>query len=143
MTQLEDIPPEVVADAIARAVVDAVGEGGDRESIVRKALARAKGELGLTTAAQPSAERSTAAHIATAGYTAPPSHPNGHGIPAALGSGRRGATTSVGGASVITEGDVLDAVRSGSSELRVAPGVIVTALARDAARDAGLRLLEG
>ncbi len=158
MAQLQDIPPEIVADAVARAVVDAVSEGGDQESIVRRALAGARGALGLaggahapdTSASGPGpivrgdgAASTLAGPIPPTRFSPPAPRPNGHGIPAALGSGRAAGSEAGGGRSVITEGDVLDTVRSGQTELRVAPGVIVTALARDAARDAGLRLVEG
>lgn len=60
-----------------------------------------------------------------------------------MGSGKMDRSANGSGRPLITEADVIAAWRSGQTELRVAPGTIVTALARDAARDAGLRLVEG
>ncbi len=133
MPRLEELPPEAVADAVAKAVVEAVGQGGDTETIVARALAGAKQRL----------EGAAPNPTPTAGYVPPAPSANGRHAPAALGSGKLAGGVHGGGRPVLTEGDVLDAVRGGRTELGVAPGTIVTALARDAARDAGLRLVEG
>jgi len=166
MARLEDLPPELVANTVASAVVDAVSAGGDTETIVQRALASAKAALGLSSAANlggagvgaegPSRAEGPVrsgggdglasgapAPQPTARYTPPAPHSNGHVAPAALGSGKALGGVHGGGRPLVTEGDVIEAIRSGQSELRVAPGTIVTALARDAARDAGLRLVEG
>ena len=121
--KLEDIPAERIADVVSRAVAQAVREGGDPEAIVGRALARAQGELGVdgrSTAppAAPSAGPATPA--------SPPSAPNGS-------SPRQ----------VVTEDDVLAARAAGRDELRLSAGALVTPLARDAARDKGVRLVEG
>ncbi|MGQ0669399.1 MAG: hypothetical protein ACT4PO_06970, partial [Actinomycetota bacterium] len=63
--------------------------------------------------------------------------------PAPMGSGKSVGGSNGSGRPLITEADVIAAWRSGRTELRVAPGTIVTALALDAAHDAGLRLVEG
>jgi len=112
MANLEDVPAERIADVVSRAVAQAVREGGDPESIVGRALARAQGELGMRTATGPPA----------------PAHPAGDG-----GTRRE----------VVTEDDVLAARRAGKDELRIAPGAVVTPLARDAAHDGGIQLVEG
>jgi len=160
MARLEDLPPELIANTVASAVVDAVSAGGDTDTIVQRALANAKAALGLSGATNlggvgggaegPSLRlpvhpqpRSATAPPQIAAYSPPGPHPNGHVAPAALGSGKTLGGVYGGGRPLITEGDVIEAIRSGQSELRVAPGTIVTALARDAARDAGLRLVEG
>ncbi len=152
MPRLEDIPPEVVADAVAKAVVEAVSQGGDAEAVVAGALARVKGDLlleGCTGAAPMASGPSLRLPVHTqpplreapppSGRPAPRGTPNGH-HPAPMGSGK-----SVGarnGAGLLTEADVLAALRDGQREIRVAPGTIVTALARDSASDAGIALVE-
>ncbi len=156
MPRLEDLPPELVADAVAKAVVEAVAGGGDTETIVARAMERAKHQLGLGdagtdgVAAGPSLRGPVPAQPPlleapqpTTAFAPPPPSADGHNVPAAMGSGKIPGGTRGGGKTVITEGDVLDALRAGQTELRVAPGTIVTALGRDAARDAGLRLVEG
>ncbi|MBI2237640.1 MAG: hypothetical protein HYU54_03830 [Actinobacteria bacterium] len=159
MPGIEELPPEVVADAVAKAVVDAVSQGGDTETIVARALARAKADLTLSTgdsngahgeAAGPSLRgpvptqpplREAPPPTASHGPQAPSA--NGHHAPAPMGSGKAAAGVNGTGRPLLTEGDVLAAMQGGQTELRLAPGTIVTALARDAARDCGLRLVEG
>jgi hypothetical protein len=120
--KLEDIPAERIADVVSRAVAQAVREGGDPEAIVGRALARAQGELGVdgrsTAPPPPAAEPATPA--------GPRSAPHGS-------SPRQ----------VITEDDVLAARAAGRDELRLSAGALVTPLARDAARDKSVRLVEG
>lgn len=151
MPKLEDLPPELVADAVAQAVVDAVASGGDTESVVARALADAKRRLQLSgdgsQPAQPASIAGPAPGSPAPGPAAhrapPPAAPVGSPVAtAALGSGKAPGGVHGGGRAVITEGDVLDAIRAGQTELRVATGTIVTALASDAARDAGLRMVE-
>jgi hypothetical protein len=122
MAKLEDLPPDVVADSVARAVVGAVSAGGDTESIVARALATVRGELGLNGAA-PSGPGARSVPAATVAQM-PTHHANGQGRP------------------VVTEDDVRAAVAAGGQELCVGPRAIVTALARDAAKDTGIRLVE-
>ena len=145
MPRLEDIPPTRVADAVARAVVDAVGTGGDPEAIVAMALAAVKGDLGLGTSMEQTSTTS-AGHRAVApprvAFQLPRPSPNGF-RPAPLGSGKAAGGSAGSGRPLITEGDVLAAAQAGQTELRLSPGTIVTPLARDVARDAGLRLVEG
>ncbi len=131
MPRLEDLPPERVAAAVAKAVVDAVSQGGDTETIVARALSRAKGDLGLRSGGGDPG-RAPGFRSALSGFR-----------PAPLGSGKSVGAHASSGRALLTEADVMEACRSGTTELRVAPGTIVTALARDAARDAGLRLVEG
>ena len=140
MPKLEEQAPELVAEAVSRAVVDAVAQGGDLEAIVARALSRVKSELGLSGRADGSAPHNPGPAVPTprSGWV-PPARNGYRG--AALGSGKR-ESGGVQGRTVITEGDILMALASGNSELRLPPGAIVTALARDAARDGGLRLLE-
>jgi len=124
MPNLEEIPAERIADVVSRAVAHAVREGGDPESIVGRALARAQGELGV----QGHAETTTGSipHLEAGTPSAAP--------PAGDGVRRR---------EVVTEDDVLAVRSAGKDELRIAPGAVVTPLARDAAHDAGIRLVEG
>jgi len=136
MPRLEDIPPELVADAVAKAVVEAVAVGGDADAVVSRALARVKGELGLNPGegvrqGQEAPSRARAPQPAGNGYR-----------PAPIGSGKSIGTRTNGGRPLLTESDVLGAARSGRREMRLSPGTIVTALARDAARDAGVTLVE-
>lgn len=119
--RLEDIPAERIADVVSRAVAQAVREGGDPEAIVGRALSRAQGELGVGDGAGPPAG-SNVGHAPAA----PPASANGW-------SARQ----------VITEDDVLAARAAGQSELRIRSGALVTPLARDAAQDKGIRLVEG
>lgn len=155
MPKLEDLPPELVADAVAQAVVDAVASGGDTESVVARALEDAKRRLHLSgdvsgDGSQPAQPASNPAPPPAAPAPGPAPHrasapaaaAGSPVAPAALGSGKAPGGVHGGGRTVITEGDVLDAIRAGQTELRVASGTIVTALARDAARDAGLRMVE-
>jgi len=137
MPNLEDLPPDVVADAVARAVVAAVAAGGDREAIVAKALGTVRSELGLNAGA------GTLGGVAvrTPPAQAQPTWSNGHRARAAS-NGTPSPGRQVVGRQVVTEDDVRAAVAAGGSELRVSSRAIVTALARDAARDAGLRLVE-
>ena len=131
MPRLDELPPERVADAVAKAVVDAVNQGGDTEAIVARALARVKREL-MFEASGPSPTPSPNPPATLAAYH-----------PAPMGSRKSVGGYNGSGRPLITEADVIAACRSGQTELRVAPGTIVTALARDAARDGGLRLVEG
>ncbi len=141
MPNLEDLPPDVVADAVARAVVAAVAGGGDREAIVARALGTVRNELRLHAGAAP-APATTSATGAMSATGATSATTSG----TAWTSGVRNAARSNGapspGRQVVTEDDVRAAVAAGGSELRVSPRAIVTALARDAARDAGLQLVE-
>ena len=111
MPRLEDLPPDAIAAAVSRVVVDAIAVGGDTEEIVRRALDGARRALELDASSE-----------------APPSAP---ATPAK--SDMR---------PVVTEDDVLDAARNGA-ELRVPAGALVTPLARDTAKDRGVRLVEG
>ena len=122
--RLQDIPAERIADVVSRAVAQAVREGGDPEAIVGRALARAQGELGVggpapTPATAPRSDEPPAARTAAV---------------AAPGSSAR---------QVVTEDDVRAARAAGRDELRIRPGALVTPLARDAAHDKGVRLVEG
>ena len=120
--KLEDIPAERIADVVSRAVAQAVREGGDPEAIVGRALARAQGELGVGSPA-PAAP-------------APDGHPSAAAGPAAASNGSAARQ-------VVTEDDVLAVRAAGQNELRIRPGALVTPLARDAAHDKGVRLVEG
>lgn len=111
MPKLEDLPPDAIAAAVSRVVVDAIAAGGDPEAIVRRALDAARRALELEF---------------DASSEAPPSAP---ATPASMRP-------------VVTEDDVLDAARDGA-ELRVPAGALVTPLARDTAKDRGVRLVEG
>lgn len=122
--RLEDIPAERIADVVSRAVAQAVREGGDPEAIVGRALARAQGELGVDGATPPTPAPGTG-RVGTP-PVAPPAAPNGS-------SPRQ----------VVTEDDVLAALAAGHAELRLRAGALVTPLARDAAADKGVRLVEG
>ncbi len=159
MPSIEELPPEVVADAVAKAVVDAVSQGGDAQTIVATALTRVKADLGLSTGDSNGAHGGAAgpslrgpvptqpplreAPPPTASHSAQAPSANGHHAPAPMGSGKAAGGGNGTGRPLLTEGDVLAAAGSGQTELRLAPGTIVTALARDAARDCGLRLVEG
>ena len=112
MPRLEDLPPDAIAATVSRVVVDAIAAGGDPEAIVRRALDGARRALELEL---------------DASSEAPPSAP---ATPAK--SDMR---------PVVTEDDVLDAARNGA-ELRVPAGALVTPLARDTAKDRGVRLVE-
>ena len=116
--KLEDISAERIADVVSRAVAQAVREGGDPEAIVGRALARAQDELGV------------------GGGVGPAAGSNG-GSPAAA------ATNGTKARQVVTEDDVLAARAAGQSQLRIRTGALVTPLARDAAQDKGVRLVEG
>ena len=118
--KLEDIPAERIADVVSRAVARAVRDGGDAEAIVGRALARAQAELGVGDAAV------QARPSGLAPAAAPPS-----------------ASNESTGRQVVTEDDVLAARAAGKDELRLGVGALVTPLARDAARDKGVRLVEG
>jgi hypothetical protein len=135
MANLEDLAPDRVADAVSRAVVDAVASGGDVESIVARALAAAERDLGLGAGGRAehqgdpgSPERSTPPHtpLAVAG-----------------GAPISGRSNGGGSRTVLTEDDVRVAFAAGQREIRLGPRAIVTPLARDAAGDAGIRLVEG
>ncbi|MGQ0669068.1 MAG: hypothetical protein ACT4PO_05270, partial [Actinomycetota bacterium] len=136
MPRLDELPPERVADAVAKAVVDAVGQGGDTDAIVARALARVKGELGLGPEgpARRKAEgalRSGVGDGLASGATTP--RPSGGGVmrgaatgasrfhPAPMGSGKSVGGSNGSGRPLITEADVIAAWRSGRTELRVAP----------------------
>ena len=110
MGRIEDLPPDRVATAVSKAVVDAVAAGGGVETVVERALWDAKRALGVEAAPTPRLAPSTPA-----------------GTPARP---------------VVTEHDVIDVARDGGSELPVPPGAIVTPLARDTAKDRGIRLVE-
>jgi len=120
--KLEDIEPDRVATAISKAVVEAVAAGGDVEAIAARALTDARRALGLGSQ-HASLVQTTVAPVA------PP-------------SGANGAVGRAGGRAVVTEADVLDAARAGRAELRVDAGALVTPLARDTAKDRGVRLVE-
>jgi hypothetical protein len=120
MPELQDIPAERIADVVSRAVAQAVREGGDPEAIVGRALAHAQGELGIGT---PGVAARASVHAVVTG---PPAAANG-------ASARQ----------VVTEDDVLAARAAGQDELRLRAGALVTPLARDAAQDKGVRLVEG
>ena len=113
MANLEDAAPDTIAAAVSKAVVDAVAGGGSPEAIVARALEDARRALGLGGPELP--DRRTEP-------TTPSIRPR---MPHA----------------VITEDDVLDAARNGN-ELRVGRGTLVTPLARDTAKDRGVRLVE-
>jgi hypothetical protein len=130
MSRLEELPPELVADAVARAVVEAVQGGGDTETMVSRALSRVRSELGID--GSPRAAPDIAGPIPAAGQ-----EPTEVARPIAMAGARE-----VGARPVVTEADVRDAVTAGRGDLRLPRGTIVTALARDAARDAGVRLVE-
>jgi hypothetical protein len=132
MTRLEDLPPDRVAEVVAKAVADSVARGGDSESIVARALSGVKEELGLG-----GARPAPPAVVAPRNATAKPFRP------APMGSGKSVGARNSSGRPLVTESDVLAALENGQRELRLAPGTIVTALARDTARDGGLRLVEG
>ena len=145
MPRLEDIPPDQVADAVAKAVVDAVAEGGEPDAIVARAMAKVKGDLGLAASmiqTSPMEDSHRAVARPAAAFVPPRPSPNGF-RPAPLGSGKAAGGSAGSGRPLITEGDVLAAQQAGQTELRLSPGTIVTPLARDAARDTGLRLVEG
>ncbi len=148
MPRLQDIPTQQVADAVARAVVEAVAAGGDAEAIVARALARAKVELDLAPGSSIAPDdRSPATPITDPGSEATTISGRraarvSNFAPAPLASGKLAVHTNGTGRPVLTESDVLDAIKSGRSELRVAPGTIVTALARDTAHDGDVRLVE-
>ena len=110
MPRLEDLPPDLVAAAVSKAVVEAVATGGDADAIAGRALQDAKRALGLSDTPR----------------AAPVQGPR---VP----SGRV----------VVTEDDVIDAVRAGRDELGIPSGALVTPLARDTAKDRGVRLVEG
>jgi hypothetical protein len=116
MAALEDIAPDAIAAAVSRAVVDAVAEGGEAEDIVARALDHARRALAL----DPPRPRRPSAPATSGAAAAPPAAPR----------------------AVVTEDDVLLAARNGS-ELRIVPGSLVTPLARDTAKDRGVRLVEG
>jgi len=118
--RLQDIPAERIADVVSRAVAQAVREGGDPEAIVGRALSRAQGELGL-------------------GGGTPQAPSNGHASAVASPPASTGSSTR----QVVTEDDVLAARAAGKDELRIGAGALVTPLARDAAKDRGVRLVEG
>jgi len=122
--RLEDIPAERIADVVSRAVAQAVREGGEPEAIVGRALSRAQGELGLGT---PAAPRERAKEIGGPLEAAAP----------------RASSNGPHTRQVVTEDDVIAARADGRHELRLRAGAIVTPLARDAARDKGVRLVEG
>lgn len=127
MPRLEDLSPDLVAATVSRAVIDAVAEGGEIDAIVARALANARQALGLDSVSRPPTAASHPS-VVTPFRPEPPARPPGG--------------PHVSGRAVVTEADVIDASRAGRTELRVSPGTLVTALARDAARDAGLRLVE-
>ena len=123
--KLEDIPAERIADVVSRAVAQAVREGGDPEAIVGRALARAQGELGVGGSTP-----------AVAPAVVPNDDRPGEGVPATASNGSSARQ-------VVTEDDVRAARAAGRDELRIRPGALVTPLARDAAHDKGVRLVEG
>ena len=123
--KLEDIPAERIADVVSRAVAQAVREGGEPEAIVGRALTRAQRELGVGDPAD-----TTPVSRATAAVDGRHPAPS----PSQNGSSPR---------QVVTEDDVLAAGAAGRDELRLRAGALVTPLARDAARDKGVRLVEG
>ena len=131
MPRLEDLPPDLVAAAVSKAVVDAVAEGGEADAITRRALQNAKRALRLSD--PPPAAPVQAPHHGS-NFSAPsdpgPAVPTNEGP---LPSGRV----------VVTEDDVIDAVRAGHDELGIPSGALVTPLARDTAKDRGVRLVEG
>ena len=128
MQRLEDLPPDQVAAAVSKAVVDAVAEGGGVDAIARRALEAAKRDLGI--AESPRAPAEARRSVADPGASVPQHRP------AAL---RRGSS----GRAVVTEDDVVDAARAGRDRLVVPGGALVTPLARDTAKDRGVRLVEG
>jgi hypothetical protein len=130
MPKLEDLPHEAVADAVARAVVESVAEGGDTDAIVARALATVRSNLGLhgDVSANRKGAAGRPAPTFARGAPARPTDPSD-----GSGSGR----------SVVSEADVLAAARAGDRELRIPRRAIVTALARDVAHDAGVALVEG
>jgi hypothetical protein len=116
--RLEDIEPDRVASAVSKAVVEAVAAGGDVEAVIARAISDARRSLDLGS--NPSSPSQT---------TATPA-------PATIGPMAGEARE------VVTEADVLDAVRAGRTELSVGNGALVTPLARDTAKDRGVRLVE-
>ncbi len=132
MPKLEDLAHETVADAVARAVVDSVAKGGDTETIVARALAAVRKNLGLGAGGSFAGSRSNGAANPAA---APAPTPARATTPAS-------GANSAGSRSVVSEADVLAAARTGQRELRIARRAIVTALARDVAHDAGVTLVE-
>jgi hypothetical protein len=114
--KLEDIEPDRVATAVSKAVLEAVGAGGDVDAIVARAIAGARRALGVTSNASS------------------PSH--------TTDQPQMFSKPAVGGREVVTEADVVDAARAGRTELSVARGALVTPLARDTAKDRGVRLVE-
>jgi hypothetical protein len=132
MANLEDLAPDRVADAVARAVVDAVASGGDVESIVSRALAAAERDLGISP--NGGVERHPGPTHAPASILTPPSV----STPTLLAGRSNGGSART----VVTEDDVRVAVAAGQREIRIGPRAVVTALARDAAKDAGIRLVE-
>jgi hypothetical protein len=147
MPRLEDIPPETVADTVARAVTDAVAQGGGTEAIVARALARAKADLGLSASspvpsgaggASPTVIGRPAAAAMPAGP--PPAAPSP--AQAAAHAANPARVVNPGGRIILTEDDVRTAARAGQSEIRVPRGSVVTSLARDVAADTGVRIVE-
>ena len=128
MANLEELAPDTVADAVARAVVDAVAAGGDVDSIVARALAAAERDLRLAP------ERRAKPHS-----RAIPAADRPNPIPAPIAGRSNGGSSRT----VLTEDDVRAARAAGQREIRVGARAIVTALARDAANDAGIQLVEG
>jgi hypothetical protein len=139
MANLEDLAPDRVADAVARAVVDAVAAGWDIESIVARALTAAERDLGLSPNGVIERSRPTGAP-ASIPAPSPASVPSPRPAPPPPPIARRFNGGSA--RTVVTEDDVRVAVAAGQREIRVGTGAIVTALARDAAQDAGIRLVE-
>jgi hypothetical protein len=123
--RLEDIPAERIADVVSRAVAEAVREGGDPEAIVGRALTRAQRDLGVGGAEETPASQPTPTDDDV---------PTPSLLPSSNGSGPR---------QVVTEDDVIAARAAGRNELDLRAGAIVTPLARDAAHDKGVRLVEG
>jgi len=121
--KLEDIEPDRVATAISKSVVEAVAAGGDVEAVVARAVADARRALGLEP------HRSSPSQTTVQPVAAPPSR-------------AKAPVGRAGGRAVVTEADVIDAARAGREELRIDAGALVTPLARDTARDQGVRLVE-
>jgi hypothetical protein len=132
MANLEDLAPDRVADAVARAVVDAVASGGDVDSIVARALAAAERDLGVGP--RGGVERSSGPSRVPASIPSSDSA----SIPAPVARRSSGGNART----VVTEDDVRVAAAAGQQEIHTGPKAIVTALARDAAQDAGIRLVE-
>jgi hypothetical protein len=133
MANLEDLAPDRVADAVARAVVDAVAAGGDVESIVARALTAAEHDLGIDpngmVERHPGPTRASSISMPA---------PRSASVPLAIAGRSNGGSART----VVTEDDVRAALAMGQREIRVGHKAIVTALARDAASDAGIRLVE-